>query len=110
MYMHVYITLKHKPLRLSVLHYLVFLTVCYMYFKLLLLLVPEPQEDPYAPLHLQSYFHGQIPRAKAESLVRDDGDFLVRESSNKPGQYVLTGLSNGRSQHLLLIDKSGKVN
>ena len=62
-----------------------------------------------APLHLQSYFHGRISRADAEFLMQKDGDFLVRESSNKPGQYVLTGLANGRSQHLLLIDKSGKV-
>ena len=58
---------------------------------------------------MQLYFHGRISRSDAEALVKNDGDFLVRESINKPGQYVLTGLSNGRSQHLLLMDKSGKV-
>ena len=71
--------------------------------------VVESEVDPYAPIHLQSYFHGRIARANAEFLVKEDGDFLVRESANKPGQFVLTGLSNGKSQHLLLIDKSGKV-
>ncbi len=74
-----------------------------------LILVVENGVDPCAPLHVQPYFHGRIARPNAESLVREDGDFLVRESTNKPGQYVLTGLSNGRPQHLLLIDKSGKV-
>ena len=65
--------------------------------------------EPHIPLHHQPYFHGRIPRPNAEALLRMDGEFLVRESSNKPGQFVLTGLSNGRPQHLLLIDKTGKV-
>ena len=65
--------------------------------------------DPFAPLSLQSYFHGCISRSDAEAILKDDGEFLVRESTNKPGQFVLTGLANGRPQHLLLIDKSGKV-
>ena len=73
------------------------------------LLVNESDVDSNAPLHLQTYFHGRITRTDAEVQVKDDGDFLVRESANKPGQYVLTGLSNGRAQHLLLIDRSGKV-
>lgn len=65
--------------------------------------------DPFAPLDMQLYFHGRISRPDAESLIKSDGEFLVRESTNKPGQYVLTGKANGRPQHLLLIDKSGKV-
>ena len=38
-----------------------------------------------------------------------DGEFLVRESTKKIGQYVLTGMASGRIQHLLLMDKQGKV-
>ncbi len=38
-----------------------------------------------------------------------DGEFLVRESSKKPGQYVLTGMADSKIQHLLLMDKQGKV-
>jgi SHC-transforming protein 1 len=33
-----------------------------------------------------------IFRKDAESLLRYDGDFLVRESQGSVGQYVLTGM------------------
>ena len=58
---------------------------------------------------MQLYYHGRISRSAAESLVQIDGDYLVRESTNKSGQYVLTGRSSGTAQHLLLIDKNGRV-
>ena len=67
----------------------------------------EPAVDPLAPLSLQPYFHGRISRTDAESLVTDDGDFLVGESTNS--QYVLTGRSGGKPEHLLLMDKNGRV-
>lgn len=38
-----------------------------------------------------------------------DGDFLVRESSNKEGQFVLSGMKNGIVIHLLLVDPEGMV-
>ena len=65
--------------------------------------------DPLTPLAQQQYFHGSVSRVEAEALLEDDGEFLIRESSNKPGQCVLTGLANGQPQHLLLMDKHGKV-
>lgn len=68
-----------------------------------------PSVDPLAPLPMQHYYHGRISRSAAESLVQIDGDYLVRESTNKAGQYVLTGRSSGAAQHLLLIDKNGRV-
>ncbi|XP_013411707.1 breast cancer anti-estrogen resistance protein 3 isoform X2 [Lingula anatina] len=37
-----------------------------------------------------AWFHGSIPRQKAEKLVLHDGDFLVRESVSQPGDFVLT--------------------
>ena len=55
------------------------------------------------------YFHGTISRVEAEAMLERDGDFLVRESGKQPGQYVLTGMGGGKLQHLLLIDKQGKV-
>ena len=70
---------------------------------------PLPEVDPFAPLSLQLYFHGCISRGDAELCVREDGEFLVRESTKKPGQFVLTGKANGKPQHLLLIDKNGRV-
>ena len=65
--------------------------------------------DAPAPLPRQKYFHGPISRIEAEALLEKDGQFLIRESSKRPGQYVLTGMANGQPQHLLLMDKEGKV-
>lgn len=42
-------------------------------------------------------------------LVKNDGDFLVRESQGSPGQYVLTGVQQNSRKHLLLIDPEGVV-
>ena len=42
-------------------------------------------------------------------MLSTNGEFLVRESTKKPGQFVLTGMSHGHPQHLLLMDKQGKV-
>ena len=50
-----------------------------------------------------------MTRAEAELLLEDEGDFLVRESKSKAGQYVLSGVQNGQPRHLLLVDPEGKV-
>ncbi|XP_077774917.1 SHC-transforming protein 4 isoform X1 [Podarcis muralis] len=54
-------------------------------------------------------YHGKLTRKAAESLLVNDGDFLVRESTTSPGQYVLSGLQGGQAKHLLLVDPEGKV-
>ena len=49
----------------------------------------RPQSDKehvFEALYIQNLF-----RKDAEQLLRQDGDFLVRESLQTPGQYVLTG-------------------
>ena len=33
----------------------------------------------------------------------------MRESTNSPGQYVLSGMHKGRIKHLLLVDPNGVV-
>nr|CAH7754975.1 unnamed protein product [Callosobruchus chinensis] len=54
------------------------------------------------------WFHGQISRAEAETLLQKDGDFLVRESANTvERQFVLSGIQDGNKKHLLLIDPEG---
>lgn len=68
-------------------------------------LSPEVQ---HSQLLLENWYHGPIPRAISENLLRNDGDFLVRESQGSAHQYVLTGL-NGQPKHLLLIDPEGVV-
>ena len=46
---------------------------------------------------------------QAERMLTNDGEFLVRESSNKAGQYVLSGMKGGIVVHLLLVDPEGVV-
>nr|AAL50639.1 EGF-receptor reporter [synthetic construct] len=55
------------------------------------------------------WFHGKLSRREAEALLQLNGDFLVRESTTTPGQYVLTGLQSGQPKHLLLVDPEGVV-
>lgn len=72
-------------------------------------LPPVPGEETADPLQQEAWFHGKITRPQAESLLRSNGDFLVRESSHQEGQFVLTGLHAGVFKHLLLIDPQGVV-
>ncbi|MGH0180058.1 UNVERIFIED_CONTAM: hypothetical protein FKN15_019394 [Acipenser sinensis] len=58
-------------------------------------------------LKLEPWYHGEMSRKEAEQLLKDDGDFLVRKSTTNPGSYVLTGMHNGQSKHLLLVDPEG---
>ncbi|XP_052528021.1 SHC-transforming protein 4 isoform X2 [Tympanuchus pallidicinctus] len=60
-------------------------------------------------LRNEDCYHGKLNRKAAESLLINDGDFLVRESTSSPGQYVLSGLQGGQAKHLLLVDPEGKV-
>jgi hypothetical protein len=41
--------------------------------------------------------------------VEEDGEFLVRESTSQAGQYVLTGMQDGKARHMLLVDPEGVV-
>ncbi|XP_075464223.1 SHC-transforming protein 1 [Ascaphus truei] len=60
-------------------------------------------------LKREPWYHGKMNRKDAERLLRVNGDFLVRESTTTPGQYVLTGLQSGQPKHLLLVDPEGVV-
>lgn len=62
-----------------------------------------------AKLLSEKWFHGSVSRVFSESLLKNDGDFLVRESQNTKGQFVLTGMKSGQPKHLLLIDPDGFV-
>lgn len=77
------------------------------------LFVSEPfsltAEVQRSQLMTETWFHCAISRPTAEGLLKNDGDFLVRESQGKPGQYVLTGLQSSTPKHLLLIDPEGIV-
>ncbi|NXE94640.1 SHC1 protein, partial [Menura novaehollandiae] len=60
-------------------------------------------------LRREPWYHGKMNRKEAEKLLKVNGDFLVRESTTTPGQYVLTGLQGGLPKHLLLVDPEGVV-
>ena len=75
--------------------------------------IPSPSL-PQPPTHrsllaVEDWFHGPISRLEAEQLLRQDGDFLVRESHQTPGQFVLTGMQGLSRKHLLLVDPQGVV-
>ncbi|XP_033124172.1 SHC-transforming protein 1-like isoform X3 [Anneissia japonica] len=64
---------------------------------------------PSVPLKEEIWFHGPMTRKQSEAKLEADGDFLVRESTTTPGQYVLSGMQSGTPKHLLLVDPEGKV-
>lgn len=41
-------------------------------------------------LRSHAWYHGPIPRQRAEEIVQEDGDFLVRDCTSQPGNFVLT--------------------
>lgn len=61
------------------------------------------------PLREEVWFHGKLRREDADKLLRRDGDFLVRESTQTKGQFVLSALQQGSPKHLLLVDPAGRV-
>ncbi|XP_008054946.1 tyrosine-protein kinase Fer isoform X1 [Carlito syrichta] len=54
------------------------------------------------PLAEQDWYHGAIPRIEAQELLKQQGDFLVRESHGKPGEYVLSVYSDGHRRHFII--------
>uniref|UniRef100_H3B5K3 SH2 domain containing 3A n=1 Tax=Latimeria chalumnae TaxID=7897 RepID=H3B5K3_LATCH len=54
-------------------------------------------------LRSHAWYHGATPREEAETLVERDGDFLIRDSSSSPGDYVLTCSWGGEALHFKII-------
>ncbi|XP_056266078.1 breast cancer anti-estrogen resistance protein 3 homolog isoform X2 [Pseudoliparis swirei] len=50
-----------------------------------------------------AWFHGPLGREAAESLFERDGDFLVRDSSSSPGDYVLSCFWKDGPMHFKII-------
>ncbi|XP_055897909.1 SH2 domain-containing protein 3C-like isoform X2 [Biomphalaria glabrata] len=57
--------------------------------KLQLDLQKELAGDP-SDLRSRPWYHGSITRQHAETLVCENGDFIVRDCISKPGDFVLT--------------------
>lgn len=60
-------------------------------------------------LRRQSWFHGELERTAAESLLSYDDQFLVRQSPNMLNQFVLSGIHNNAIKHICLVGQDGKV-
>lgn len=60
---------------------------------------------------LSSWFHGKITREQAERLLYppETGLFLVRESTNYPGDYTLCVSCDGKVEHYRIIYHNGKL-
>ncbi|XP_059189803.1 breast cancer anti-estrogen resistance protein 3 homolog isoform X2 [Centropristis striata] len=56
-------------------------------------------EDPTS----HAWYHGALSREAAESLFERDGDFLVRDSSSAPGDYVLSCFWKDGPMHFKII-------
>ncbi|VDM18338.1 unnamed protein product [Wuchereria bancrofti] len=57
-------------------------------------------------LDRQPWYHGEMGRATAESVLRNEGDFLVRISPNTANNFVLSGIANSIARHFLLLDEN----
>uniref|UniRef100_A0A3B3RMV1 Tyrosine-protein kinase n=1 Tax=Paramormyrops kingsleyae TaxID=1676925 RepID=A0A3B3RMV1_9TELE len=62
-------------------------------------------------LSLMPWFHGKITRDQAECLLYppETGLFLVRESTNYPGDYTLCVSCEGKVEHYRIIYHNGKL-
>ncbi|CAN7994268.1 unnamed protein product [Ixodes hexagonus] len=49
-----------------------------------------------------AWYHGTIPRQRAEELMTADGGFLVRDCVSRPGDYVLTCCWKGAPLHFVI--------
>uniref|UniRef100_A0A8D3CPL8 Breast cancer anti-estrogen resistance protein 3-like n=1 Tax=Scophthalmus maximus TaxID=52904 RepID=A0A8D3CPL8_SCOMX len=54
-------------------------------------------------LRSHAWYHGLLSREAAESLFGRDGDFLVRDSSSSPGDYVLSCFWRNGPMHFKII-------
>ncbi|XP_066503486.1 tyrosine-protein kinase Fes/Fps isoform X2 [Hoplias malabaricus] len=67
-------------------------------------LCPVPEVEK--PLNQQGWYHGAIPRLEVQELLRNDGDFLVRQSQGKQ-EYVLSVHWGGQCRHFLIQNSEG---
>ncbi|KAK3734269.1 hypothetical protein QZH41_008856 [Actinostola sp. cb2023] len=62
-------------------------------------IVPPPDDTP---LQDEEWFHGKISRDECKKRLKDDGEYLVRESATKNGEYVLSAKDKGALRHFII--------
>lgn len=67
--------------------------------------------SPGLPSPPNSWFHGKITREQAERLLcpPETGLFLVRESTNYPGDYTLCVSCDGKVEHYRIMYHASKL-
>ncbi|XP_070597671.1 breast cancer anti-estrogen resistance protein 3 homolog [Erythrolamprus reginae] len=50
-----------------------------------------------------AWYHGCLPRKEAESMLQNDGEFLIRDSRSSLGDYVLSCHWGGQALHFKII-------
>lgn len=53
-------------------------------------------------LRSHAWYHGTIPRARAEEVVTKEGEFLIRDCISQPGDYVLTCRWTSQTLHFVI--------
>ncbi|XP_033149171.1 SH2 domain-containing protein 3C isoform X1 [Drosophila busckii] len=53
-------------------------------------------------LRSHAWYHGALPRQRAEEIVQREGDFLVRDCASQPDNYVLSCYSKSTVLHFVL--------
>ncbi|CAD7085603.1 unnamed protein product [Hermetia illucens] len=53
-------------------------------------------------LRSHAWYHGTIPRQRAEEIVQKEGDFLIRDCASQPGNYVLTCRTKSSVLHFVI--------
>ncbi|XP_071447294.1 tyrosine-protein kinase CSK [Hetaerina americana] len=69
------------------------------------------QKRAEVKLNAMPWFHGKISRERAEQLLspKEDGLFLVRESTNFPGDYTLCVCYQGKVEHYRVKYKDNQL-
>lgn len=49
-----------------------------------------------------AWYHGAIPRSRAEEIVREEGGFLVRDCTSQPGNFVLSCRTKIQPLHFVI--------
>lgn len=77
---------------------------------------PDPTADPAAlrkalewelsldtrDLRSHAWYHGAIPRGRAEEIAQENGEFLVRDCASQPGNYVLSCRYKSQPLHFVI--------
>eukprot|EP00037_Helgoeca_nana_P018040 m.172092 g.172092 ORF g.172092 m.172092 type:complete len:514 (-) comp24268_c0_seq1:182-1723(-) len=78
--------------------------------------IPSNYVAPCQSIESEDWFHGRIPRQKAERIIQasaaanqDGGAFLIRESESKPGDYSLSVKDGENVKHYRIrtLDEGG---